>query len=52
VAVEVHIGTRDIAAGGRWAAGRYVFKITSPAGDYARWFGLEIRTPPGPPGSG
>jgi hypothetical protein len=52
VEVDVHVGTRDIAAGGRWAPGRYVFTIASPGGEYGRWFGLEIRTPPGPPSGG
>jgi hypothetical protein len=52
VDVEVHIGIRDVLAGGRWPAGRYVFEVASSGGDYGRWFGLEIRTPPGPPSNG
>jgi hypothetical protein len=32
----------------RWDPGRYVFAIASTEGEgYARWFGVEIRTPPG-----
>ena len=32
----------------RWAPGRYVFAVMPPdGGTYGRWFGVEIRTPPG-----
>lgn len=47
--VEVFISTRDVPTGGRWAAGRYVFAVATRDGSYGRWYGLEIRTPPGPP---
>jgi hypothetical protein len=49
IEVEVFIGA-DQAIGGRprWPPGRYVFAVAAPdAGRYARWLGVEIRTPPG-----
>lgn len=49
--IKVYIGSDD-AAGGRWPPGRYVFAVASSTTDYGRWFGLEIRTPPGPPSNG
>jgi hypothetical protein len=46
--VEVFIAAdEDATGGGRWAPGRYVFAVASPDGGYGRWFGVEIRTPPG-----
>jgi len=48
--VAVYIPTGEDATGaGRWAPGRYVFAVTSADGTYSRWFGVEIRTPPGRP---
>ena len=49
IQVAVFIGA-DHPAGlnERWAPGRYVFAVVSPNdGVYSRWFGVEIRTPPG-----
>ena len=49
IEVPVFIGA-DHPAGHteRWASGRYVFAVELPdAGAYGRWFGVEIRTPPG-----
>lgn len=49
IEVAVFIG-EDHPAGrtARWAPGRYIFAVESPnVGAYGRWFGVEIRTPPG-----
>ena len=49
IQVAVFIGT-DHPAGPneRWAPGRYVFAVELPDdGAYSRWFGVEVRTPPG-----
>jgi len=48
VAVYIPAG-EDATGAGRWAPGRYVFAVASPNGAYSRWFGVEIRTPPGKP---
>jgi hypothetical protein len=48
VAVHIPAG-EDPTGAGRWAPGRYVFAVASPDGTYGRWFGVEIRTPPGRP---
>lgn len=47
--VEVFIGLDQAAEGRpRWPPGRYVFAVAAPdPGRYARWLGVEIRTPPG-----
>lgn len=49
VEVAVFIGAdRPAGPNGQWAPGRYVFAVEPPgAGTYSRWFGVEIRTPPG-----
>jgi hypothetical protein len=49
VEVAVFIGSdRPVGRDGQWAPGRYVFAVEPPdAGTYSRWFGVEIRTPPG-----
>ncbi len=50
VEVPVFIGADRLTSGDqRWAAGRYVFAVEAPAAGYERWFGVEIRTPPGKP---
>jgi hypothetical protein len=51
-AIEVPVFVEaDAPASGdrRWAPGRYVFAVEAPAAAYERWFGVEIRTPPGKP---
>jgi hypothetical protein len=49
VEVAVYIGAdHPVGRGERWPPGQYVFAVESPdAGAYGRWFGVEIRTPPG-----
>lgn len=49
IEVSVFIGADHPASRiARWASGRYIFAVGSPdAGAYGRWFGVEIRTPPG-----
>jgi hypothetical protein len=48
IEVPVFIDEAGLTGGGlRWAPGRYVFAVEAPAADYQRWFGVEIRTPPG-----
>jgi hypothetical protein len=46
IQVPVFIGSDRLATGDdHWAPGRYVFAVAAAA--YDRWFGVEIRTPPG-----
>ena len=49
IEVAVFIGADHPAdRNARWAQGRYVFAVETPdPGSYGRWFGVEIRTPPG-----
>ena len=48
IEVPLFIGSDpSVSRNERWAAGRYVFAVESPAAGYERWFGVEIRTPPG-----
>ena len=48
--IPVHIPAgEDPTGAGRWAPGRYVFSVSTADGTYSRWFGVEIRTPPGKP---
>ena len=49
VEVAVFIGVDRLGGrSARWAPGRYVFAVQPPdGGTYSRWFGVEIRTPPG-----
>lgn len=48
IEVPVFIGADRLASGDpRWGPGRYVFAVQAPAAGYGRWFGVEIRTPPG-----
>jgi hypothetical protein len=49
IELAVFIGTeRPVGPDGKWAPGRYVFAVRPPGpGTYSRWFGVEIRTPPG-----
>jgi hypothetical protein len=49
IELAVFIDTeRPVGSEGTWAPGRYVFAVRPPgAGTYSRWFGVEIRTPPG-----
>lgn len=51
IAITVFIGSdRGEGLNERWLPGRYVFAVEGPdAHDYNRWFGVEIRTPPGKP---
>lgn len=51
IELTVFIGAeRPVGRDGQWAPGRYVFAVQPPgAGTYSRWFGVEIRTPPGRP---
>ncbi len=49
IEIDIFIGA-DVAAGdrARWPPGRYVFVVQGPgSGRYARWLGVEVRTPPG-----
>jgi hypothetical protein len=52
MAIEVPVfipAGEDPTGAGRWAPGRYVFSVATADGSYGRWFGVEIRTPPGKP---
>jgi hypothetical protein len=51
IRVPVYIGADPPAGTGeRWPAGRYIFAVESTdPGAYGRWFGVEIRSPPGKP---
>jgi hypothetical protein len=47
IQVPIFIGAdRPVTGDRRWEPGRYVFEVEAPAG-YERWFGVEIRSPPG-----
>jgi hypothetical protein len=48
IEVPIFIGAEPPAtAERRWVPGRYVFAVEAPAASYERWFGVEIRSPPG-----
>jgi hypothetical protein len=49
IQVAVYIGAdRPAGSSERWPAGRYIFAVESiDPGVYGRWFGVEIRSPPG-----
>jgi hypothetical protein len=49
--VAVFIGDGPTADGNaRWPEGRFVFAVAAPGPEpYSRWFGVDIRTPPGKP---
>lgn len=49
IEIDVFIGAdRTSGDPARWAPGRYVFAVEAPdRGGYGRWFGVEIRMPPG-----
>lgn len=51
IEVPVFVSADDPAGDdARWASGRYIFALGPPdSGTYHRWFGVEIRTPPGRP---
>jgi hypothetical protein len=51
IEVPVYIGAEPPEARNeRWPPGRYVFAVDrGDPGAYSRWFGVEIRTPPGRP---
>ena len=51
IEVPVFIGANPSdALNERWAPGRYAFAVEAgDSGGYGRWFGVEIRTPPGRP---
>ena len=48
IQVPIFIGADQPVTGDRrWEPGRYVFAVEAPAAAYERWFGVEIRSPPG-----
>lgn len=48
IQVPIFIGAdRPVTSDRRWEPGRYVFAVEAPASAYERWFGVEIRSPPG-----
>jgi hypothetical protein len=48
IEVPIFIGAgQPVSADRRWEPGRYVFAVEALAGAYERWFGVEIRSPPG-----
>lgn len=48
IEVPIFIAADGAASGDqRWQTGRYVFAVEAPAAAYERWFGVEIRSPPG-----
>ena len=48
IQVPIFIGAdRPVTGDRRWEPGRYVFAVEAPAAAYERWFGVEIRSPPG-----
>jgi hypothetical protein len=48
IEVPLFIGSDpSVSPNERWAPGRYVFAVEASATGYERWFGVEIRTPPG-----